>query len=216
MLAQRGRADRDALELVVQRFVREQLVQVRPHVVEAFLDATLGLVGAQAQAQNPLCRVVLVVLDLLDRLVRDGGQGLVLGGLQRRVELVLVEGEQQLAGDGLPEVTVLLLDQADRAELLFVAEVREVVLGLAPRGTRVGQEEASVTHHVQGNVAQGNVFLELGSSGDPPAQALSQHQGIVPEAQGILGDRLGRLATGARDVLSGDRISGGLLSRGVV
>ena len=55
----------------------EQLGDVRPQLVEPALHAQVRLVGAVAESQRPLRRVVTVVVDLLDGLGRDRRERLV-------------------------------------------------------------------------------------------------------------------------------------------
>ncbi len=39
---------------------------------------------------------------------------------------------------------------------------------------------------VEGDVAEGDVFFELGRVGDPHAEPLGEHEGVVAEAHGVL------------------------------
>ena len=199
-----------------QGIVGEELVHIGPHVEQGLLHAAVGLLGALAQTQGPLGGVVLVVLDLLERLVRDGGQGLVLRLHQTAVQLVLVVGEDQLLDDRLGEVAVLLLHQTAGAELVLVTEVGQIILGLAPGGAGVGQEEPRVAEQVQPDVAQGDVLLQLRCTGDPPAQALGQHQGVVTQVQRVVRHILRGRDPGRADLLGGDGDAGALLGGGVM
>ncbi len=64
---------------------------------------------------------------------------------------------------------------------------------------------------VQGDVAQGDVFLELRGAGDPVAQALGQDQGVIAQAQGELrGVRVrgGAAADGQGNVLRAEGVAG--------
>ena len=71
----------------------------------------MALLGAVAEADDPVAAALEVVGDLLDRLGRDLGDPLVLAMLQP-VEQEPVPGvEEELAGHGDGEVAVLLLDQ---------------------------------------------------------------------------------------------------------
>ena len=126
----------------------------------------------QREAQHPLDRVVAVVVDLFERLLRDRGEGRVARVPQRRVELEHVRRGDELPGDRLGEVAVRLLDDPRAAELRLVAEVGEVVLGAPGRRARVVQERAGVAEQVERDVAERDVLLELGGAGDPPAQLL--------------------------------------------
>ncbi|MCY1246110.1 hypothetical protein D9M72_593150 [compost metagenome] len=64
---------------------------------------------------------------------------------------------------------------------------------------------------VQGDVAQGDVLLQLRCPGDPVAQALGQDQRVVAQAQCELGHVLGGLggaaADGERDVLRAEGVA---------
>ena len=66
---------------------------------------------------------------------------------------------------------------------------------------------------VQGDVAQGDVLLQLGGAGNPVAQALGEDQGVVAQAQGVLGDVLAGLGGAAADrrgdVLRAQGVAGG-------
>jgi hypothetical protein len=68
-----------------------------------------------------------------------------------------------------------------------------------------------VAQLVQGDVAQGHVLLQLRGAGDPVAQALGEDQGVVAQAQRVLGHVLGGPGqAGAdleRDVLRAERVA---------
>jgi hypothetical protein len=135
--------------------------------------------------------VIAVVVDLLDRLRGDPGEHRVGGGAEPLVQGVQVVGRGELAHDGVREVAVRLLEQVRRAEVALVAPVRQVVLGAAVRRAGVAQQRAGVAEQVEGDVRQGDVLLQLRRAGDPAAEALSEHEGVVAEPERVLRD-LGR------------------------
>ncbi len=100
---------------------------------------------------------------------------------------------------------------------MLAPEVREIVLGpgrsvLSEGPARVRQEAPGVAQLVQGDVAQGHVLLQFGAAGDPVAQPLREDQGVVPQAQRVLGHILCGLGqAGAdleRDVLRTEGVAG--------
>ena len=184
----RRRTRGDAVQAIDERFVAEQLVDVRPDIAESADHARARLVGAAREAQHPLDRVVAVVVDLLDRLLGDRGEGRVARETQRRVELEHVRRDDELPGDRVGEVAVGLLDDPRAAELGLVAEVGEIVLAAPVGRARVVQERARVAEQIECDVAERDVLLELGRAGDPPAQLLRQDERVVAQPQRVLRD----------------------------
>ena len=61
-------------EPIRQRLVAEELVDIRPDVVDGADHAPPRLVGAAREAQRPLHGVVAVVVDLFERLLGDAAR----------------------------------------------------------------------------------------------------------------------------------------------
>lgn len=179
-------------ESLDQLIVAEQLVDVRPDITDRPDDAGAGLLGATREAQHPLHGVIAVVVDLLERFLGDRGEGLVAAAAQRRVELEHVGRHDELSGDRLGEVAVGLLHDPRATELGLVAEEGEVVFAAAVVRPRVVQERARVAEQVERDVAQGHVLLQLRGPRDPGAQLLGEDEGVISEAQCVLGDVGGR------------------------
>ncbi len=187
--ARRSPSSRSISGLVV-----EQLAEVRPQVGEGDLgDARQRFVGAEREPPHPLLGVVDVVRDLFDRLRGDRGERRVGRVAQAQVERLEVERGEQLAHDRVGEVAVRLLEQPRAAELGLVAPVGQVVFAASGCGAGVVQQRACVPQQVEPDVAERDVFFELGGARDPPAELLRQDQRVVAEPERVLGD------VGARD-----------------
>ena len=48
------------------------------------------------------------------------------------------------------------------------------------------QQRPRVPDEVEADVAEGDVLLELGGAGDPHAELLGEHEGVVAEPHGVL------------------------------
>jgi hypothetical protein len=74
-------------------------------------------------------------------------------------------------------------------EVALVAPVGQVVLApavaLEPAG--VGEQRACLAELVEADVGEGDVFLELRRAADPPAQPLGGDEGVVGEAEDVVG-----------------------------
>ena len=167
----------------------EQLLDPRPLGVQGGLHAGVGLLGAVAEAQHPLARVVVVVGHLLGGLGRDRGEHEVAAALERGVQLGLPGREHEQPRHGDPEVLLRALDQLDVAEVALVAPVGQVVLvaALPLQLTGVRQQRPRLAEQVETDVGQREVLLELGRPADPPAHPLGGDQGVVGEAQDVVG-----------------------------
>ena len=119
----------------------------------------------------------------------SAGQGRVGRGQQRRVELVLVGGEDQLTGHGDGEVAVLDLHQVHVAELPLVPQEGQVVLVAAGslHLAGVAEQRAGLAEQVEGDVGQRDVLLDLRCAGDPLPQPLRQDQRVVTEPEHVVG-----------------------------
>ncbi len=84
-------------------------------------------------------------------------------------------------------MAVRLFEQQQVAELVFIAQKREVVLAaaLAFQLARTGVEHARLPDVVQREVGVREFFLELRVGGDEFDHALAQHQRVVAEARHV-------------------------------
>jgi hypothetical protein len=185
--AQRGDVDRKAgfEQCLVAVDRRENLLDERPARVEPVLHASVTFVGAVAETQRPLRRVVAVVGDLFDGLGSDGRDRGIGGRCQRAVQLELVGGEQQLAHDGSAEVAVGRLAQLQVRELALVAQEGKVVLGSSRAFdlSRVREQGARLPEQVECDVRERDVFFDLRSGRCPLPEPLREHEGVVTEPQ---------------------------------
>ena len=175
-------------ESLHQFVVLEELLDVRPRVADRDDHAPARLLGTAREAQHPLDRVVAVVVDLLHRLRGDRRERRVGRLGERRVQLDEVDGCHELPRDRVGEVAVRLLEEPRVAPLGLVAPVGEVVFAATRRRSGVVQERAGVADEVEGDVAEGDVLLELGGAGDPHAELLGEHERVVAEPQRVLRD----------------------------
>ena len=191
--AQLGRVDGDAGsdQRRVEVLVAEQLVDVGPLRVDRRLHPGVGQLGAVAEPEHPHRRVVTVVVDFLDRLRGDRGEGLVGAALKPGVELVVVAGEEQQPRHRHAEVAVGAFDQVHAAEVALVAEVGQVVLGARRVLERagVGQQRPGLAEQVERDVADRDVLLELRRGGDPLRQPLGRDQRVVAQRQHVAHQR---------------------------
>ena len=86
------------------------------------------------------------------------------------------------------EVAVGLLEDPGVAPLGLIAPVGEVVFAATGRGAGVVQQRSGMPEEVEGDVAERDVLFELGGPGDPHAELLREHEGVVAEAHGVLRD----------------------------
>ncbi len=121
--------------------------------------------------------MVAVVGDLLHRLRGQWCERAVLRG-EFGVEQLLVGGEVELAGDGVREVAVRLLDQLEVAEGAFLAQIGEFVLVAGQ-----GQQHPGLAEQVQGDVGEGDLLLQDGGVPGPLPQAVGEHQGVVAQGE---------------------------------
>ncbi|GHE61074.1 hypothetical protein GCM10017778_52060 [Streptomyces vinaceus] len=135
--------------------------------------------------------MVAVVRGLLDGLRRERGERTVADG-QFRVQLVLVEGEVELAGDGVGEVPVRLLDQLEVAEGALLAQEGQLVLVAGQ-----GQQDAGLAEQVERDVREGDLLLQDGGVARPLAEAVGEDQRVVPEREGRAAGDLGGSGIGA-------------------
>lgn len=138
----------------------------------------MALGGAVPEPQDPLLGVVPVVGDLLDGLRRQPRE-LAVPGRQPLVQQVLVDGEVELAGDGVGEVAVGLLDQLEVAEGPLLAEVGQLVLVTDER-----EQHPRLPQQVQGDVGEGHLLLQDGGVARPLPQPVREHQRVVAECEG--------------------------------
>ncbi len=139
--------------------------------------------------------MVAVVRGLLDGLGRQRRERAVPAG-ELPVDLVLVEGEVELAGDGVGEVAVRLLDQLEVAEGPLLAQVRQLVL-VADHG----QQDPGLAEQVEGDVGEGDLLLQDGGVSGPFAEAVGEDQRVVAERECRRGGGAGE----ARGVGAGHR-----------
>ncbi|CAM5269130.1 hypothetical protein SALBM217S_04045 [Streptomyces griseoloalbus] len=104
---------------------------------------------------------------------------------------VLVDGEVQLAGDGVGEVAVGLFDQLEVAEGALLAQEGQFVLVAGHR-----QQDPGLAEQVERDVGEGDLLLEHGGVPGPLAETVGEHQGVV--AEGERGGRDGRVRGGCR------------------
>ncbi len=135
--------------------------------------------------------MVAVVRGLLDGLGRQRGERAVADG-QFRVQLVLVEGEVELARDGVGEVPVGLLDQLEVAEGPLLAQEGQLVLVACQ-----GQQDAGLAEEVERDVREGDLLLQDGGVTRPLAEAVGEDQGVVPQREGRRLNEIGLNGIGA-------------------
>jgi hypothetical protein len=184
--AKGARVDGDPLKCGREPVLAKEFVDERPHLLQALLHALMGVLGAEAQPKHPLHAVVQVVVDLLDRLRGNGGNRRIQRRRQRPVQPGKIRRGEELAGDGRREVAVRLLEQLVRAELVLVAEIREIILRLVPRRSRIGQETARVAEEVEADVAECDVLFEFGCVRDPLPQPVRENERVIAEPDHIL------------------------------
>ena len=183
LLADRRRVDGHAGQPRLDVVGDEELLDERPHLLEAVLGARVGVVGAVAEADRPAGGVVAVVRELLDALRGHRGEH---GDRPSRQPLEQGEAprrEQQQPRDQRARSRAagrdVGLGQVDVAERALVAEVGQGVLvgevrRRVPRPVRAaaqvpgaGEQQAGLAEQVERDVGQRDLLLQLGRVGGP-------------------------------------------------
>ena len=123
-----------------------------------------------------------VIAGLLEGPRRDPGQSRVIGEGQVGPELDLIDVEEDAPHHGVGEIAIGLLHEEEVEELALRPPHGVVVLAApfpfqAPRRARMSS--ACHPEVIEGDVAQGDVLLELGGSGNPFTEPLGQDQVVV-------------------------------------
>lgn len=159
----------------------EHLVDEASHSVEPGLHPAMALPGAGAEPLGPGRGVSPVVAGLEQGLGGNASEHRVGRRTKPFPKPDLIAVDEELAGDGLAEIAVGLLADQQVGKLALVAGHRQVVLGSAlPLQLAVtGEQCPGDTQMIEGNVAESEVELEVGSRGDPTRKLLGQDQVVV-------------------------------------
>ena len=166
----------------------EHLRGVGEQAIEGGLGAAVAFRGAVAEADEPFGAVPEVGAAVLFGRGGDIGQGRV-GGAEGAPVGVDIAAVEEQPGDGAGEVAIGLFEQQEIAELAFVAQKSELVLGVAGGGAGQGVEAPRLTDQVECDVGERQVFLEHRGMAAPFAEAVPEDQGIIGTGEGEAHER---------------------------
>ncbi len=136
-----------------------------------------------------------VVGGLFDGLGCDAGEPIVAGCSETGPDEGVIGVHEQRTHHRAGEISVRLLAENEVRELAFVPQERQVVLGapVALEVRRVLVAGAGDAEMVEGEVAEGDVLLEVGSPRDPLAEPLGEYEVVVPASNQECREPVGRL-----------------------
>jgi hypothetical protein len=155
----------------------KQLVDKTPHVAESRFHPLSAFLSAITETDDPRGREPEVVASLQEGLGGNSGKGVVAVPAQFLPQTQLIGIEQDLASDGLGEVSVRLFTDEQIGELAFGTEHGQLILGATILSDP--QERSCNSQMIEGDVAESDIRLQVRCPGHPLSQPLGDNEVVI-------------------------------------